>query len=79
MSVCVEVAANGVIRRADQTVDDCNDFVLVSADQHAFLTQTIDITASEILEVFGITFGWVVFLSAIAFKIRIARRTIKSS
>ncbi len=79
MSICVEITQEGVIRDADTPVDQCSSFVLVSADQHAFLTQTMEITSAEILEVFGISFGWVVLLSSIAYKIRVTKRVIKTA
>lgn len=77
MSICVNISQEGVISHVDVPLHDCTAFVLVSVDEHSWLTQSVNIEPAEVLEVFGITFGWVVFLSAIAFKVRVARRSIK--
>lgn len=79
MSQCVLINAEGLIQQSTQSPDDCTGFILISPDEYALAASSVEVDPVQMTTVFGIVFGWVIFLGAIAYQIRVATRTIKSA
>ena len=73
MSQCVAFTQEGYLVQSTQSVDDCTGYILVSPTEYNLAVQSIEIDPAEVLQVFGLVFGWVVFLSFISYKVKIAK------
>lgn len=76
MSQCVVFNTDGTLIQSTQSVTDCSGFILISPTEYDLMIQSVEITPSEILSVFGIVFGWVVFLGYLSYQVKIGKRTI---
>jgi len=79
MASCVGFDLDGVLRMLDDSVSECQGFILMSATEYNIAFQTLDITASQITTVFSIAFGWVILLGGLSYKIKVANSTIKQA
>jgi hypothetical protein len=77
MAQCVNSNPEGFIVLQAQSVDECTGYILVSPTEYSLAVQSIEITSSELLEVFGIVFGWVILLGAISYYVKVATKLIK--
>lgn len=76
MSQCVVFNTDGTLTQSTQSVSDCTGYILISPTEYDLMVQTVEITPAEILAVFGIVFGWVVFLGYLSYQVKIGKRTI---
>ena len=76
MSQCVVFNTDGTLIQSTQSVTDCTGYILISPTEYDLMIQTVEITPAEILAVFGIVFGWVVFLGYLSYQVKIGKRTI---
>lgn len=79
MSQCVTVTAEGYLVQSTESPDQCTGYLLISPSEYQLFVQTVEITPAEVLEVFGIVFGWVVLLGALSYKVKVARNVVKST
>ncbi|QYJ87852.1 hypothetical protein K0I73_09425 [Shewanella mesophila] len=77
MAQCVAFTAEGYLMQSAQSVDDCTGYILVSPTEYNLAVQSIEINPADMLEVFGIVFGWVVFLGYLSYQVKIAKGVIK--
>lgn len=76
MAQCTFFNAEGFLVQSTQSVNDCTGHILVSPTEYNLMVQSVEISPSEVSAVFGITFGWVVLLGALSYKIKVAKRTV---
>lgn len=79
MAQCAAFTTEGFLMQSTQSVDDCTGFILVSPTEYRLAVQSIEISPADVLEVFGIVFGWVVFLGYLSFKVKVAKGVIKTA
>jgi hypothetical protein len=77
MAQCVNFDVDGFLKSQAQSVDECTGYILVSPTEYSLAVQSIEIDPVEILAVFSTVFGWVVFLSFLSYKVKIAKSTIR--
>lgn len=79
MAQCTFFNADGFLVQSTQSVNDCTGHILVSPTEYNLMVQSVEIDPSEVSAVFGITFGWVVLLGALSYKIKVAKRTVSKA
>lgn len=79
MAQCTFFNAEGFLVQSTQSVNDCTGHILVSPTEYNLMVQSVEISPSEVSAVFGITFGWVVLLGALSYKIKVAKRTVSKA
>lgn len=79
MAQCTFFNADGFLVQSTQSVNDCTGHILVSPTEYNLMVQSVEISPSEVSAVFGITFGWVVLLGALSYKIKVAKRTVSKA
>ena len=77
MASCASFDIDGVLRMLDDSVCECQGFILMSATEYRIAFQTLDITAGQITTVFSTVFGWVILLGALSYKIKVAKLTVR--
>ncbi len=77
MAQCAEITPEGFLKQSVQSVDTCTGFILVSPTEYNLAVQSIEIDPVEVLEVFGLVFGWVVFLGYLSFQVKLSKGLIK--
>lgn len=76
MSQCVVFNTDGTLIQSTQSSTDCTGYILISPTEYDLMIQTVEIDPIEITTVFGIVFGWVVFLAYVSYQVKIANKTI---
>ncbi|MFA7254441.1 MAG: hypothetical protein WC107_07905 [Patescibacteria group bacterium] len=79
MAQCTFFNAEGFLVQSTQSVNDCTGHILVSPTEYNLMVQSVEINPADVTAVFGITFGWVVLLGALSYKVKIAKQTINKS
>lgn len=79
MSQCVLISSEGFVQQSTMSADSCTGFILISPDEYALAASSIEIDPAQATTVFGIAFGWVVMLGAIAYQIKVAKNTVRKA
>lgn len=77
MAQCVGFNSDGFLMQSAQSVDSCTGYILVSPTEYNLAIQSIEIDPLEVLQVFGIVFGWVIFLGALSYKVKVSKGLVK--
>lgn len=77
MALCTEITLEGFLKQSVQSVDTCTGYILVSPTEYKLAVQSIEIDPADILAVFGLVFGWVVFLGYLSFQVKLSKGLIK--
>ncbi|MBB1477843.1 hypothetical protein [Shewanella sp. SG41-3] len=77
MSQCVSISSEGFLVQSTQSPDDCTGYILLTPTEYDLALKAIDINPADVLEVFGLVFGWVVFLGFLSYKVKVAKSVIK--
>ncbi len=77
MAQCAEFTPEGYLMQSVQSVDTCTGYILVSPTEYSLAVRSIEIDPLDVLEVFGIVFGWVVFLGFLSYKVKLSKGLIK--
>lgn len=79
MSQCVGFNSDGYLMQSTQSVEACTGYILVSPTEYNLAIQSIEIDPADVLTTFGIVFGWVIFLGALSYKVKVSKGLIKMS
>lgn len=77
MAQCANFTPEGFLMQSVQSVNTCTGYILVSPTEYNLAVQSIEIDPAEVLEVFGLVFGWVVLLGYLSFQVKLSKGLIK--
>lgn len=77
MAQCVFVDPNGFIKQSVQSTKDCSAWLMITPTEHQLMVQTVDIKPAEIGAVFATSFGWIVFLAYLSYKVRLGKNLVR--
>lgn len=79
MPQCVDVTPEGYLVVSAESPQQCTGYMVITQNEYQLWYETVQIDPSEVLAVFGIVFGWVIFLGYLSYNVKVARNVVNKA